>query len=197
MIKHPFIILWQDNFHSSIFRSWFFWKKTCIIWIWKISRGFNENHYRLGTKNPWRVKQKHMQNRPWNQSSQLVACPGSSYRISFGTTPHPVTVTTRIIPFLIGNPYKPSFVTVTGWGVDQRYRIGWDVIFPLGCQSSSRHVGISKDSFSRTTTYSCFCRVVGWRQFRFSHQPINISFFPRCGVAPFWWWPTLSSRHWI
>ena len=41
--------------------------------------------------------------------------------IFFGTTPHPVTVTTRIIPFLIGNPYKPSFVTVTGWGVDQRY----------------------------------------------------------------------------
>ena len=31
-------------------------------------------------------------------------------------TPHPVTVTTRIIPFLEGNPYKPSFVTVTGWG---------------------------------------------------------------------------------
>ena len=27
-------------------------------------------------------------------------------------------VTTRIITFLIGNPYKPSFVTVTGWGVD-------------------------------------------------------------------------------
>ena len=38
-----------------------------------------------------------------------------------GSTPHPVTVTTRIIPFLIGNPYKPSFVTVTGWGVDQKY----------------------------------------------------------------------------
>ena len=32
-----------------------------------------------------------------------------------GTTPHPATVTTRIIPFLVGNPYKPSFVTVTGW----------------------------------------------------------------------------------
>ena len=36
------------------------------------------------------------------------------------STPHPVTVTTRIITFLIGNPYKPSFVTVTGWGVDLR-----------------------------------------------------------------------------
>ena len=32
--------------------------------------------------------------------------------------PLPVTVTTRIITFLVGNPYKPSFATVTGWGVD-------------------------------------------------------------------------------
>ena len=30
-------------------------------------------------------------------------------------------VTTRIVTFSIGNPYKPSFVTVTGWGVDLRY----------------------------------------------------------------------------
>ena len=34
------------------------------------------------------------------------------------STPHPVTVTTRIITFLVGNPYKPSFATATGWGVD-------------------------------------------------------------------------------
>ena len=32
-----------------------------------------------------------------------------------------VTVTTRIIPFLVGNPYKPSFETVTGWKVDRIY----------------------------------------------------------------------------
>ena len=38
--------------------------------------------------------------------------------IYIGTTPQPVTVTTRILPFLVGNPYKASFVTVTGWGVD-------------------------------------------------------------------------------
>ena len=37
----------------------------------------------------------------------------------FGTAPHPVTVTTRMIPFLVGNPSKPSFVTVSGWGVDR------------------------------------------------------------------------------
>ena len=37
------------------------------------------------------------------------------------STPHPVTVTTRIITYLVGNPYKPSFATVTGWGVDPTY----------------------------------------------------------------------------
>ena len=41
---------------------------------------------------------------------------------SIRSTPHPVTVTTRIIAFLVGNPYKPSFATVTGWGVDPTNR---------------------------------------------------------------------------
>ena len=45
----------------------------------------------------------------------------SSKDIFFRSTPHPVTVTTRIITFLVGDPYKPSFVTVTGWGVDPIY----------------------------------------------------------------------------
>ena len=39
----------------------------------------------------------------------------------FGLSPLPVRVTTRIIAFLVGNPYKPSFATVTGWGVDPIY----------------------------------------------------------------------------
>ena len=34
----------------------------------------------------------------------------------FGLSPCPVTVTTRIIPFLVGNPYKPSFVSCAGRG---------------------------------------------------------------------------------
>ncbi len=34
--------------------------------------------------------------------------------------PPRMPVTTRFFPFLVGNPYKPSFVTVTGWGVDRR-----------------------------------------------------------------------------
>ena len=46
----------------------------------------------------------------------------SEYRcIYIGTTPHPVRVTTRTITFLVGDPYKPSFVTVTGWGDNPIY----------------------------------------------------------------------------
>ena len=57
---------------------------------------------------------------------------GSEAGIYFGTTPHPVTVTTRIITFLIGNPYKPSFATVTGWGVDPRYTLQDEFFFGGG-----------------------------------------------------------------
>ena len=46
--------------------------------------------------------------------------------VLFRSTPHPVTVTTRIITFLVGNPYKPSFATVTAWGVDPKYYFSRD-----------------------------------------------------------------------
>ena len=51
--------------------------------------------------------------------------------VSPRSTPHPVTVTTRIITFLVGNPYKPSFATVTGWGVDPRFPLIRPAIKPL------------------------------------------------------------------
>ena len=38
-----------------------------------------------------------------------------------GVAPLPVTVTTRGIMFLVGDPYKPSFVTVTGRGPHPKY----------------------------------------------------------------------------
>ena len=38
-----------------------------------------------------------------------------------GLYPLPVTVTTRIITFLVGDPYKPSFATVTGRGDNPSY----------------------------------------------------------------------------
>ena len=56
-----------------------------------------------------------------NQSLLPLHLVASGCRLlSFGSTPHPVTVTTRIITFLVGVPNKPSFETVTGWRVDPR-----------------------------------------------------------------------------
>ena len=44
-----------------------------------------------------------------------------SFEGYIGCGPLPVTVTTRIIDiFSVGNPYKPSFTTVTGWGPHPR-----------------------------------------------------------------------------
>ena len=41
-----------------------------------------------------------------------------------GLSPCPVTVTTRIIPFLVGNPYKPSFATgILGGGQPKLYNL--------------------------------------------------------------------------
>ena len=53
------------------------------------------------------------------------------YCIYIRSTPHPVTVTTRIITYLVGNPYKPSFatVTVTGWGVDPTHIYIYIILF--------------------------------------------------------------------
>ena len=50
----------------------------------------------------------------WHIYLHLVTFYGFSCRyIYLGTTPHALTVTTRIITFLVGNPYKPSSMTVT------------------------------------------------------------------------------------
>ena len=40
--------------------------------------------------------------------------------VYIGLPPLPVTVTTRIITFLVGDPYKPSFATVAGRGDNPR-----------------------------------------------------------------------------
>ncbi len=41
------------------------------------------------------------------------------YNVWFGWSPFPVIVTTRIITFLVGNPYKPSFPLLLGRGTTQ------------------------------------------------------------------------------
>ena len=41
--------------------------------------------------------------------------------VYLGCPPHRMPVTTRIITFLVGDPYKPSFTTVTVRGPHPRY----------------------------------------------------------------------------
>ena len=48
------------------------------------------------------------------------SCVTNKY-IYIGLSPLPVTVTTRVVMFLVGDPYKPSFATVTGRGDNPNY----------------------------------------------------------------------------
>ncbi len=55
---------------------------------------------------------------------------------TLGLPPPPrMPVTTRIITCLVGNPYKPSFATVAGWGVDpmDTQKDGLEHEFPPTC----------------------------------------------------------------
>ncbi len=73
-----------------------------------------------------------------------------SYLVYLGTTPHPVTVTTRIITSLVGNPYKPSFATVTGGGRSKLYLLfpvsfGTVCGFLIGFSKLTLSVGLNLD----------------------------------------------------
>ena len=53
-------------------------------------------------------------------------------RICFGCGPLPVTVTTRIITFSVGDPYEPSFTTgILGGGHTQDMLVPWRVLEDL------------------------------------------------------------------
>ena len=45
--------------------------------------------------------------------------PKKETHLNLGLSPLPVRVTTRIITFLVGNPYKPSFPLLLGGGTTQ------------------------------------------------------------------------------
>ena len=91
----------------------------CEDFLSKSPRIFSEN------RSSWSEKLQKVYPNNWMQLDPLY----SSFSILWyiwntvyiRSTPHPVTVTTRIIAFLVGNPYKPSFATVTGWGVESMY----------------------------------------------------------------------------
>ena len=66
-----------------------------------------------------------------------IDCDGAClyiYILYVGLSPLPVTVTTRIITFLVGDPYKPSFATVTGRGDNPNYMYLFMPIGSRGCK---------------------------------------------------------------
>ncbi len=58
---------------------------------------------------------------PFTGPGGLMGLGSMGRRVYIGLSPLPVKVTTRIITFLVGDPYKPSFATVTGRGDNPRY----------------------------------------------------------------------------
>ena len=69
------------------------------------------------------------------QQSIVRAKSWVTFDVYFGLSPLPVRVTTRIITFLVGNPYKPSFPLLLGGGTTQRilillmnfcHHLGWE-----------------------------------------------------------------------
>ncbi len=107
---------------------------------------------------------------PWSeQVSVFVGCLQWSYepQIYFQNDPgwnYPpprMPVTTRIIPFLVGNPYKPPFVTVTGRGVDQRSRICFPGIF--SCHGIQNQIwGLCLLNFSACSWNKSKIMMWGW-----------------------------------
>ena len=79
--------------------------------IWQDRMGF---HWMLGVAGFQKMSSLCTSGLHWNCSTYCMSGICWNY-------PPQVTVTTRMISFSIGNPYQPSFVIVTGWGVDWRY----------------------------------------------------------------------------
>ena len=106
-----------------------------IVWIYKrmyvyiyiyTNHPFHSSHFSQVSRNQaspcFTLKKKQPPSAPTVRDDlQIQRSIGQSWQASdkqtlggVGYGPFPVTVTTRIIPFLLGNPYKPLFVTVTG-----------------------------------------------------------------------------------
>ncbi len=58
---------------------------------------------------------------PKNRQMWLCEFDTKNMGIPWVVPPPRMPVTTRIITFVVGNPYKPSFATVTGRGDNPRY----------------------------------------------------------------------------
>ena len=81
-------------------------------WDWEREKGSSARDY-LMTQWAQKIQKRHSATcfRFWRHRLHFLHT-----HIFIGFTPHTATVATRIITFLVGNPYKPLFVTVTGLG---------------------------------------------------------------------------------
>ena len=95
-----------------------FWVPSRNMLETVVLKAWNPNQPAVKRHDPWAVRPGH-----WNGvggSSFCIKKVGLQ-DIHLGLSPCPVTVTTRIIIFLVGDPYKPSFATVTGRGDNPIY----------------------------------------------------------------------------
>ena len=74
------------------------------------------NPKRVSSKRPYRMQTGWLSGRCRVIIRIMIFSKSKKQLISWNSPP------TRIIPFLVGNPYKPSLVTVTGWGVDRTHK---------------------------------------------------------------------------
>ena len=91
--------------------------------------------------------------------------------VYLGCGPLPVTVTTRIVTFLVGNPYKPSFATVTGRGQHPKFT---HMIYEL----CSIHINIINTSCRKAS--------VGGESHSFQLETFTIHFCFGVFSSPFW-----------
>ena len=100
--------------------------------------------------------------------------------IFLGATPLPVTNTTRIIKFVVGNPYKPRFAAVTGWGVDPGRSI---ILHSLSLQANkSFNINIKANAVGFPTSFP-FKRALSKRKRSDSNGSQTSRY---CDFASFW-----------
>ena len=127
----------------------------------------SQTHGRLPQPRPWRIWAS--ETPPWGvswtsvpKSDSLLGSFMLNNHIYVGCGPVTVTVTTRIITFLVGDPYKPSFTTVTVRGPHPIYMYIYDNY------TNYKRKKLKADSFQ---VFSCNNTPSSWG---LEHVPIGI-----------------------
>ena len=98
--------------------------------------------------------------------------------ISWNYPPPSITVPTRIIPWVVGNSYKPSFVTVTGWGVDRK-NIPQQTNRLVSISKPGRRMGFHASNSMQLVDKKQLTRFFGWRE-RSQRKVYSLSHLGAC-----------------